>query len=154
LDYPRDETKTLLKAAFEQTRGIAAYHDNGTQIVGKTGGGFSSHGEQVIAEIPENQSSNTETMVSVTAEKEVSVNVTASPQKHQSEFLTAMEHLRGKEIDTVLSEMSDQMSPEQSKEVLRADQMPDGSSSVGKSMLVAILVTFLMMFFIMVALSP
>lgn len=150
LSYPRDDAKTLAKAAFENTRGIEQYHDDGHRVIGKTGMGLSSYGERVVVEIPETQSSADETMLSVTAEKEVSTNITANPEKYQSRFLEQLEALRGESVDDVVANMSERMDPESSKEVARSEDLRDGSSSMGKVM-VAMLVVFVLFSLLMMA---
>jgi len=154
LEYPREDAKTLVKAAFENTRGIKQYHDDGHRVIGKSGMGLSSYGEQVIVEIPETQSSDEETMVSVSAEKEVSTNITANPEKYQSRFLEQLESLRGQDVDTVLDKMSQNMSPEASKEVSSSDELRDGSSSMGVVMVIMMVLGLLFTFMMMAAMTP
>lgn len=145
LEYSREDTKTLVKLAFEHTQGIDTYHDNGLRIVGKTGFSFSSYGEIITVEIPETQSSDEETMISITSEKEVSMNVTANPQKYEDRFLMTLNSMRGRPVDELLEEYGDTVTASGSKEVTSPDQQADGSSKLGLVM-VAI---FLMMFFFM-----
>lgn len=139
LQYPRQEARTLIKAAFENTRGIKQYHDDGHRIVGKTGMGIGSYGETITVDIPEAQSNETETMITVTAEKDVSMNVTANPDKYMSRFLEQLETFRGHDIDHVLDVLGKDMTPEESKEVDSVDELSDGSSSMGKVMLVMLI---------------
>lgn len=150
LQYPREEAKTIVKAAFENTRGIKQYHDDGHRIIGKTGMGIGSYGERIIAEIPEAQSGEEETMISVTAEKEVGMNVTANPEKYKSRFLEQLETFRGYEVEEVLEVMGESMSPADSKEVASADELRDGSSSMGMVM-IAMILLFLFFNFVIFA---
>ena len=154
LSYPRDDAKTLVKAAFENTRGIEQYHDDGHRVVGKTGMGLSSYGERVVVELPETQASDGETVVSVTAEKEVSTNITATPDKYQSRFLEQLEAFRGESVDDVVAYMSERVDPESSKEVARSDDLRDGSASMGKVMVAMLVVFFLFGLLMMAAVMP
>lgn len=154
LSYPREDAKTLVKAAFENTRGIEQYHDDGHRVVGKSGMGLASYGERVVVEIPEMQSSDDETMVSVTAEKEVSTNITANPDKYQSRFLEQLDALRGESVETVVAYMSERMDPGSSKEVARSDDLRDGSSSLATVMVVIVVVFFLFSLLMMAAVMP
>lgn len=154
LEYPREEAKTLVKAAFENTKGIKQYHDDGHRTIGKSGMGLSSYGEKVIVEIPENQTSNKETMLSVTAEKEVATNITANPEKYQSRFLQQLEQLRGQDINHVLDTLSQDVSRQTSKEVSSSDKLRDGSSSMGVVMVVMMVGSLLFMFMMMAAIMP
>ncbi|MGB9965402.1 hypothetical protein [Halobacterium hubeiense] len=154
LDYPREDARTIVKAAFENTRGIKQYNDDGHRVIGKSGMGLASYGEQVTVEIPENQASKGQTMISVTAEKEVSMNITANPDKYKSRFLQELENLRGRQIDTILDGMSEKMDPEQSKEVSSSGELRDGSSSMGIVMIVMMVLSVLFMFVMMAAIMP
>lgn len=145
LEYPREDAKTLVKAAFENTKGIKEYNDDGHRIIGKTGMGLASYGEQVTVEIPETQSNDNETMVSISSEAEVSINVTANPDKYESRFIEQLENLRGRNIDTVLDEMSKTMSPSESKEVDSSTDLSDGSSRVLLVMVIVMIFFFLFM---------
>lgn len=148
LQYPRGETKTLVKAAFENTKGVKQYHDDGQRIVGKTGMGIGSYGESVTVEIPETQSSQDETMISITASKEVSTNITANPEKYKSRFIEQLERLRGREVEDILNIMSENMDPNQSKEIESADRLSDGSSNVAVIMVLMFLAFLFFQFII------
>lgn len=129
LKYDRRDAKTLVKAAFERTEGIETYYDDGYRIIGKTGSRVglidSSYGERVIVEIPENQTSHAETMITVTAEREVDVNVTADPEKYKSRFLSELDLFRGHPVDHVLRTFDDD---HRSKEVFTQADQTDGRS--------------------------
>lgn len=152
LQYPREDAKTLVKTAFEDTRGIKEYHDDGHRIIGKTGISLGSYGESVTVEIPETQSSNEETMISVTADKEVSMNVTANPGKYKSRFLEQLETFRGHDIEEILDVLGENMSPEDSNEVASSDALSDGSSGLGKVMLIMMLLFLFFNFMIFASL--
>lgn len=125
LEYPREDAKTLVKLAFEDTRGIKTYHDNGIKIVGKTGAGLGSYGEKVIVEVPETQSDSEEAMISVRSEKEVGMNITANPDKYESRFLSRLNYMRGRPIDDLLDTHGD-VSARSTKEVASTSQQADG----------------------------
>jgi hypothetical protein len=154
LDCERDDAKILIKAAFENTRGIKQYHDDGHRIIGKTGMGIGSYGENITVEIPEQQSSDSETMISVSADKEVSMNVTANPDKYKSWFLTEVERLRERDLEEVKDEMAENLTAENTKEVKDAGDLREGSSSVGLVMVVTMVVFALMMFMMFAAMMP
>lgn len=154
LEHDRDDAKTLVKAAFERTRGIKQYHDDGHRIVGKSGMGLGSYGEKVTVEIPERQSGEGETMVNVSAEKEVSVNVTANPDKYKSRFLSELDMFRDYDVESVKDTMSARLNSENTKEVRNAGDLRDGSSSMGLVMVATMILVALMMFFMMAAVMP
>lgn len=143
LDYTRDDAKTLVKAAFERTRGIENYFDDGHRIIGKTGSRVTSYGETVIVEIPENQPSAAETMITVRAEKEVEMNVTADPEQYKSRFLTELERIRGHPVDHVLKTFDEEY---RSKEVQRLDDLTSGHDTL--KVVLTVLAVF--MFFVMI----
>lgn len=149
LEYSREDAKTLVKLAFEATKGIETYHDNGIRIVGKTGFSLSSYGEIITVEIPENQPSEKETVISVSSEKEVSMNVTANPQKYEDRFFSVLNKMRGRPVDELLDEVGHTITNNGSKEVQSTEQQADGSSYLG---LILALVFILMFFFMMMPL--
>jgi len=145
LEYPREDAKSLIKLAFENTRGIKTYNDNGVKITGKTGGSFSSYGEIVTVDVPEGQAGDEQTMISVQSEKEVEMNITANPDKYESRFLDVLNRLRGKPIEELLDEHSDSVTEGTTKEVASTDQQADG-----KNLLYVVLaIVLIMMFFFM-----
>lgn len=154
LGCERDDAKTLVKAAFERTRGIKQYHDDGYRIVGKSGMRLGSYGEKVIVEIPERQSSEAETMLSVSAEKEVSMNVTANPDKYKSRFLSELDLFRGHDAEDVKDVMAQDLTPGNTKEVRSAGDLRDGSSSMGLVMVATMILVALMFFFMMASVMP
>jgi len=154
LERERDDAKAIVKSAFERTRGIKQYHDDGHRIIGKSGMGIGSYGEQVIVEIPERQSNEAETMLSVSAKKEVSINVTANPEKYKSRFLTSLESLRDADLDQLNQNSAVGSRSGNTKEVGAVDELRDGSSSVGIVMVLSVLLIMLMMFFMMTTIMP
>lgn len=146
LEYPREEAKTLVKLAFENTRGIKTYNDSGLKIVGKTGASLGSYGEKVIVEIPEGQADDERTMVSVYSEKEVGMNITANPDKYESRFLAALNELRGRPIEELLDANAGEITGETTKEVTSPDEQADGTDML----YVVLAITLLLMFFFMI----
>jgi hypothetical protein len=145
LEYPREDAKNLVKLAFENTRGIKTYNDNGLKIIGKTGASLGSYGEKVIVDIPENQAGDEQTMVSIRSEKEVGMNITANPDKYESRFLTELNNLRGKPIDELLAEHTESVTEESTKEVESANEQADGTNML----YVVLAISFVMIFFFM-----
>ncbi|GAB7118148.1 hypothetical protein [Natrinema pallidum] len=145
IPHPREDAKTVVKAAFEDCSDIDTYFDDGIRITGKTGASLglitSSYGEKVIIEVPENQASETETMVSVTGEKEVSANIGADPEKYISRVIKSINDIKGKDIDVIIEVLDENNVSENSKEVRNeADQ------AGGKGILILVMV--LIMFFV------
>lgn len=153
LSHSEEDARTIVKAAFEETSGIEKYYDSGREIIGKTGGGLSSHGEEVAVDISEDPDSG-KTPIEVSASKEVEINATANPRKYKRRFISNLEDLREYDTDEVLDLLSEEMDATRSKEVTSEDELPDGSSSVGKSMLLILVFTFIMFFFMMTAMTP
>lgn len=145
LEYPREDAKNLVKLAFENTRGIKTYNDNGLKIIGKTGASLGSYGEKVIVDIPENRTGDEQTMVSIQSEKEVGMNITANPDKYESRFLTALNNLRGKPIDELLTEHTESVTEDSTKEVESTNEQADGTNML----YVVLAISFVMMFFFM-----
>lgn len=107
LEYPRDEAKTLVKLALENTDTIKTYFDSGPKIIGKTGphtvGVFSlSYGEKLVIEIPEVQSSDDETRIEVSGERVFGFNAASDPDKIESEFTNELSAGRGRDIDELI----------------------------------------------------
>ena len=111
--------------------------------------GLSSYGEKVIVEIPEAQASDEQTMLSVTAEKEVATNITANPDKYKSRFLQNIEEIRHREMEEVLEVVEDYVNEENTKEVTSSGDLRDGSSSMGLVMVLILLMSFFFMFMMM-----
>lgn len=145
LDYPREDAKTLIKLAFEDTRGIKTYNDNGLKIVGKTGASLGSYGEKVIVEVPEGQASDEQTMISVYSEKEIEMNITANPDKYESRFLSSLNRLRGQPIDDLLDEYAEAVTEETTKEVASANEQADGTNML----YIILAISFVMIFIFM-----
>ncbi|SEH12117.1 hypothetical protein SAMN04487967_0661 [Natronorubrum sediminis] len=130
LDYSRDEARTLVKAAFEMVGSIETYFDDGIRVTGRTGGSFVSYGEVIRVEIPEQQSDDDRTMISVIAEREVAMNITSRPEAYKSQFIQSLETFRGHEIEHVLEVLLDEIGV-QTKEVYSLEQQASGTTLAG-----------------------
>lgn len=97
LSRSNDEAKELVREAFRRTDGITQIREGGRQIVGRTGIQFPrvlwSWGENVYVDVSDTGSDD-EIQLDVWAEKEVWVNITASPEKYKRRFLSELEALR------------------------------------------------------------
>lgn len=154
LECSREDAKALVKSAFEMTPGIKQYHDDGPRIVGKTGMSIGSYGESIIVDVPEAQSNETETMISVTADKEVSVNITANPEKYKSRFLSKLQKLRQHDVEDALDVVGKHVTADNSKEVGSANELREGTSSVSTVMIVMLILSLLFTFMMMAAMMP
>lgn len=116
LSRSNEEAKELVREAFRRTEGITQIQEGGRQIVGKTGINFPrvlwSWGENVYVDFSDTGSDD-ETQLDVWAEKEVWMNITASPEEHKRRFLSELEVLK----DTPTEEIS-----ESSQKLSRADE--------------------------------
>lgn len=142
LEYPREDAKSVVKLAFENTGGIKTYHDNGTRIVGKTGAGLGSYGEKVIVDIHNRQEDEGKTSISIRSEKEVDMNITANPEKYESRFLNTLNRLRGKPVEDLFDSYGKSIAEGSTKEVASPDQQADG-----KNLLYVVLVIVIVMMF-------
>lgn len=149
IPHPREDAKIVVKAALEDCSGIKTYHDRGARIVGKTGASIglikSSYGEKVIVEIPQDQTSGTKTMVSITGEKEVSTNIGANPDKYVSQLTRKINDIKRKPTGLILDVLEENGISENSKEVShKTDQ-------AGGGWVMAVIVGFIFfMFFMMI----
>jgi hypothetical protein len=129
--HSRKDTKTVVKAAFEDCSDIKSYYDDGSQITGKTGARMglitSSYGEEVVVEIPEDQSSSTESMVSITGKKEVDANIGADPDKYVNQVQQSINSIKENDIETILEVLEEENIQENNKEVKQKSEQVDGS---------------------------
>lgn len=144
LGYNREDAKTLIKFAFENTRGIKTYNDSGTKIIGKTGASLGSYGEKVVVAIPENQAYHDQTTVNIHSEKEVDMNITANPQKYESRFLGSLNELRGYSIQELFNSNQNNITESTTKEVASANDQAGGKSLL----IVVVIIVFIMFFFL------
>lgn len=149
--HSREDTKIVVKAAFEDMSAIKTYHDDGIRVIGKTGAHgllVTSYGEQVTVEISEDQPSDTETMISVTGQKEVGVNIGANPEKFVSQFIEKINALKDHDIEVILGVLEDNDIDVDSKEVERQSQQASGSWLL----IVILILIFVFMLFPLLAL--
>jgi hypothetical protein len=148
IPHPREDSTIIVKAAFEASKGIKTYHDNGITITGKTGGRMgllaSSYGEQISVEIPQNQPSETETMVSVTGKKEVSTNIGADPDKYVSQVVWHINDIKNGDIEDILSVLEENGVESNNKEVNSVSNQAGGKGMVIIVMLILFFFVFLM----------
>jgi hypothetical protein len=152
LEHPREDAKTILKASMERMGSIDAYTDEGQRIVGKQEASvMGGNGARLIVDVPEMQESDDQTVVEATAEKEVSIDMATNPEDIKSEFLNIVNDLRKKDVDTLLDEISQDMSPEESKEVASSGNFGDTQSTMGKRFIITfvVLMVFTILFGLM-----
>ena len=146
IPHPRSDAKIVVKAAFENCKDIKTYHDDGIRVIGKTGASLgllaSSYGEKVIVEIPEDQTSNSETMVSISGQKEVELNIGADPEKHVSRVIQSINKLKNKNMDRIMSILSQNGIGKSSKEVDNETDQAGGS----EMLIVAMILIFMFVF--------
>lgn len=152
LEHPREDAKTIVKVGMEKSQSIDAYADEGQRIVGKqeaslTGG----NGARLIVDIPEMQQNSDETVIDVSAEKEMSLDQATNPEDIKSEFLNIVNRIRHKSMDSLLQDMSQSMSPEESKEVSHAGEFGDDEATMGAKFIITfvVLMVFTILFGLM-----
>lgn len=133
LEHPREDAKTVIKAAIERMSSIDAYTDEGQRIVGQqeaslTGG----NGARLTIDVPEMQESDSKTVVEINAEKEVAIDMATNPEDIKSEFLDLVNNLRNKDIDSLLQEISEDINPDESKEVSSSASFGDNETTMAK----------------------
>lgn len=151
IPHPREDAKTVVKAAFEDTEGIETYYDDGTRITGKTGGSLgllvSSYGESVVVDVPHNQRRDDETEITVIGEREVSANIGADPEKYVSRFVRSLNAIKNEDVDVILETLAANDVDRRSKEVADPGEQAGGSWAL-KLVMAAIFVMFLFILFI------
>lgn len=133
LEYPVDETRELVKAAFENTEEIAQYHDDGNEIVGKTGPQATNSGSIVTVTIAHDESSEDETVIVVDAEREIATQPTAKPDQRKSEFVQQLDAVGSKGIAASYEETDGPSPTNASKEVENPDELYDVWSDLRKN---------------------
>lgn len=152
LEHPREDAKTIIKASMEQMSSIDAYTDEGQRIVGKQEASLmGGNGARLIVDVPEMQESEDKTVIEANAEKEVSIDVATNPEDIKSAFLDTVNNLRKRDVDSLLDEMSREMSPEDSKEVASSGNFGDTQSTLGKRFIITfvVLMVFTLLFGVM-----
>lgn len=141
IQQPRDDAKTLVMASLEQVDAIDAYADEGQRLVGKQAASvFGGNGARLVVEIPELQGDPHRTVLEVSAEKEVPMDMATDASAIEADLLDVLNELRGRDPDAVLAEMSQQMRPADSKEVASLEGVGDVESAMGKRFVVTFLV--------------
>jgi hypothetical protein len=147
LDCSEDDARILIKGAFERTKGIKQYHEEGRQIVGKTGLSLGSYGEKIYVDISESPKRN-QTPIEITAEKEVEVNGTANAEKYKRRFIDEIGSLRKFPIEQVYQMLQRDMSSG-TKEVTSRSGLRNGSDMVAVVM-ISTFIAFILLMFIMI----
>lgn len=142
LEYSRADAEVLAKAAFEWTEGFETYHDAGSRITGKTGGGLLSYGESLTVEFPDIESSAGRTAVTIWADREVPINVTATPERYEQRYLETLNRLRGRPVDGILTELESHLAAHGTKEVTRERDQASGQDKLALVLALTLLVTF------------
>lgn len=142
LEYPRADAEVLAKAAFEWTEGFETYHDAGSRITGKTGGGLLSYGESVTVEFPDVESGADRTVMAIRADREVPINVTATPERYEQRYLETLNRLRGRPVDGVLAELESHFAAHGTREVTRERDQASGRDKLAVVLALTLLVTF------------
>ncbi len=141
LEHSREDSKTIVKASIEQMDSIDAYTDEGQRIVGKQEASLmGGNGARLIIDVPEMQQSEDKTAIDVNAEKEVSIDMATNPEDIKSEFLDIINRLRKEDVDTLIKNMSKEMSPETSKEVSNSGNFGDNQATMGKRFIIIFVV--------------
>lgn len=152
LEHSREDAKTIIKASLEQMGSIDAYTDEGQRIVGQQEASLmGGNGARLIVDVPEMQESEDKTVVEVTAEKEVAIDMATNPEDIKSEFLDIVNKLRQKGVNTLLDEMNRKMSPDEAKEVTSSESFGDAQSTIGKRFVIifVVLMVFTLLFGVM-----
>lgn len=126
----REDAIIIVKASLEACDDVKSYCDDGTRVVANTrarlGMLVSSYGEKIIIEIPHDQSSSSETMVSITGKRQVSVNIGADPEKYVSQLLSTINRLKSKDMAVILDILDEMDIDESSKEVTDISNLSGG----------------------------
>lgn len=152
LDHPREDAKTIIKASLERMGSIDAYTDEGQRIVGKQEASLmGGNGARLIVDVPEMQESEEKTVIEANAEKEVSIDMATNPEDIKSNFLNTVNDLRKRDVNDLLDEMSQEMTPEDSKEVASSGSFGDTQSTLGKRFIImfVVLMVFTLLFGVM-----
>ncbi|ELZ14310.1 hypothetical protein C479_00340 [Halovivax asiaticus JCM 14624] len=104
------------------------------------------------------QEKDKETVVEVTAEKNVAIDMATSPEDIKSDFLNVVNNLRRKDPEDVLDNLSKRMSPSDSKEVGSSNGFGNDAATMGKGFAINYIVVMVFMvlftFFMMAMMMP
>ena len=155
LNYPEDEVRFLIKAAFEQCPQIKKYKERQYDITGNTGAGLVSWGVKIIVNFPESDK-NESTPITIESKKNVSINITANTNRIEYEFMNQVEALRGYNIEEIREHKKQQEGRGGTKEIytnfsenkrdLDYDNDDSIESTVPNSPLLTVLLSFLGVF--------
>ena len=127
LDYPLIDAIDVAKLAFEYTEGVKTYAQEGNRIVGKTGAGLASYGEEVTVDCRELNNDGDRTLMTVSGSKEVATNVTANPDEYVRRFVSAVHDLNGRPMTEIVDLADRQLAANGTKEVTDSDQQASGT---------------------------
>jgi len=132
LPYERENAKTVVKATFEMVDGVDNYVDEGQRVVGKQDASLmGGNGAKVTVDVPEVQSNEDSTEISVSAEKNVQIDMSTDEGELESEFLTIVNTLREKEFEEILDAMDGHVDASNTKEVTSAAEFGNDQSTLG-----------------------
>lgn len=155
LEHPRDDSKTIIKASLEHMSSIDAYTDEGQRIVGQQEASvMGGNGARLIVDVPEMQESEDRTVIEVSAEKEVAIDMATNPEDIKSEFLDIVNGIRDRDVDDLLDELSQEMSPVESKEVSSSDRFGDAQSAIGARFVIMFVLMMLFTFMMTAMMMP
>jgi preprotein translocase subunit SecF len=116
LDYPEHEARLLIKTAFEQCPKIEKYKENQYDISGNTGARLGSFGVKIIAHFPENEENDT-THITIKSKRNISINITAHPERVEQKFMNQVEVLRGYSAEAIREHKIEQITSSGSQEL-------------------------------------
>ncbi|WP_135534453.1 hypothetical protein [Halostella pelagica] len=117
----------IAKLAFEYTSGIKTYYQERNYIIGKTGAGLGSYGEKVIVECQNAGGDNSQTVMTVSGEKEVSTNITANPDKYVRRFVSNIHNLKDRPMSEIVELADQHMTANGTKEVTDSSNQSSGN---------------------------
>lgn len=129
LDHTEDDTRLLIKAAFENTPRVKKYTERGQSITGETGLGLMSYGANITVDISEHPTDPNKTPINVRGEKKIPLNITNDHNKTKTRFIETLNDLRGYPIEDVVDVMSKQMGVEVNTDSTTTDVKADGSGT-------------------------
>ena len=116
LDYPEHEARLLIKTAFEQCPKIEKYKENRYDISGNTGAGTVSWGVKIVVNFPEDEG-NDSTPITIESKRNISINITAHPERMEQKFMNQVEVLRGYNAEAIREHKIEQITNSGSQEL-------------------------------------
>jgi sensor c-di-GMP phosphodiesterase-like protein len=155
LEHHRVDAKLIIRASMERMISVDAYTDEGQRIVGKQEASvMGGNGARLIVDVPEMQETDDQTVVEVTAEKEIAIDVVTNPEDMKSEFLDSVNDLRQKDVDMIREKMNQHISPAESKQVASSGTFEDTQSTIGKRFIITLVVAILFSLMITAMILP